>query len=108
MNMKKKMSITIDLWMEEYLCWICETYEVNCSQALCLLISFAVSSITEDLYPEFKKLSKNKEIVNMAKKINANPESKKKLETIYEFLSLNHFNGRTAWEWRKENKKPLL
>ncbi len=98
----KKYQVILSNWMEDYIKFICERYDLNFSSAIrvymCLGILFALSHTQ----PDFKIDLPTDELLKLSKK-----DSKDELqeEEIHQILSKIVFETRKAVEYRLSKEK---
>jgi len=100
--LNKKYQVLLSNWMEDYLKFISERYDLNFSSAIrvqmCLGFLYTISNIE----PDYKIDLPNEELLKFSKKA-----SKKELqeEEIHQFLSKIVFEARKAVEYRLSKEK---
>ena len=100
--LNKKYQVLISKWMEDYLKFICERYDLNFSSAIrvhmCLGFIYSLSSIE----PNYKIDLPKDQLLKLSKKASKDELSE---EEIHQFLSKIVFEARKAVEYRLSKEK---
>ena len=100
--LNKKYQVLLSSWMEDYIKFIAERYDLNFSSAIrvhmCLGFLYAISSIE----PDYKINLPMNEFTELSKKAHNN---KLQEEEIHQFLSKVVFEARKAVEYRLSKVK---
>ena len=100
--LNKKYQVLLSKWMEDYIKFIAERYDLNFSSAIrvhmCLWFLYTISSIE----PDYKMDLPAKEFAELSKKASKNELRE---EEIHQFLSKIVFETRKAVEYRLSKVK---
>lgn len=100
--MPKKFQVVLPDWLEDYVQYLVERYDLNFSEILRLEICISILSLIRELYPEFKPGVSLEDISEFIK--NYDPK-KIKREQFLRFLSKLYFETRKAVEYRIDKEK---
>jgi hypothetical protein len=100
--LNKKYQVLLSKWMEDYLKFICERYDLNFSSAIrvhmCLGFLYTLSTIQ----PDYKMDLPKDKLLKLSKKAGKNELAE---EEIHQFLSRIIFETRKAVEHRLAKEK---
>ena len=101
--MLKKYQVLIPEWLEDYMKYLAERYDLSVSEIIRAEICFAVISQVSHFYPDHKPGISNAEILD-AFKSNLGKDFER--EEIHRILSKVYFETRKAVEYRLSRELP--
>ena len=101
--MLKKYQVLIPDWLEDYIKYVAERYDLSISEVIRAEICFAVNSQVSHFYPEYKPGVSNTEFLDAFKKNLGNDFER---EEIHRILSTVYFETRKAVEYRLSRELP--
>ncbi len=101
--MLKKYQVLIPDWLEDYIKYVAERYDLSISEIIRAEICFAVISQVSHFYPEYKAGISSVELLEAFKK-NLGKDFER--EEIHKILSKVYFETRKAVEYRLSRELP--
>ncbi len=102
--MLKRFQVLLPDWMEEYIKFLVERYDVSFSEIIRAELCFSFLNTIINLCPEYKPRVTPEEIVESARLDSGNEFNR---EDLHKLLSKMHFETRKAVEYRlNKEKKP--
>ncbi len=95
--MLKKYQVLIPEWLEEYIIFLAEKYDLSFSEIIRSEVCFSILCTVTHFFPDFKSSLKPQELLEMMKEKFADDVER---EEIYRFLSRMYFEARKAVEHR--------
>jgi len=109
MMFNKKYQVLLSKWMEDYLKFICEQYDLNFSSAIRVYMCLGFLNALSYIQPDYKIDLPKDELLKLSKKASKNELQEEK---IHQFLSKIIFEARKAAEYRlfkeKAKKKEMV
>lgn len=102
--MKKKFQVVVPDWLEDYLNFLVERYDLNISEVIRLEICFAILAMTEKLFPEYKSNLSTEKITELPRTKTEDIER----EQLMRILSKIYFEARKAAEYRLSKQTSAL
>ncbi len=99
--MNRKYQVILPDWLEDYIKFLVDKYELNFSEVIRLQICYSVLCLMEKLYPEFKPGLTVEDITTIP---NAYPVEQDR-EDLLRRLSKIYFETRKAVEYRLEKEQ---
>ena len=105
--MLKRQQVLLTDWQIEFIKFLTEQYDVSFSEAIRTSLCMVISHMTHAIYPPYKCVLTEKEIVKRVRKIQ---KSNKKEEQLHKLISSLYFEARKAVEYnlvrfKKQKKK---
>ena len=98
--MPKKYQVIVPDWMEDYINFCMEKYELKASDVFRLQVSFAAICLVDLLYPEFETDISMKEVCDQVLTY-----SQSNREELMRIISKINFEARKAVEYRLKQEK---
>ena len=99
--MQKRIQAVLPDWLEEYINFIADKYDISVSEAIRSQICLAVISLVNDVYPEYESEFSAKDIYEIVSQFNSN---KIDGEKFLKLLSRTYFEARKAVEFRMKKE----
>ena len=100
--LNKKYQVLLSSWMEDYIKFTAEKYDLNFSSAIRAHMCLGILYVISILEPEYKVDLQSKELVGLSKKAGKN---ELKEEEVHQLLSKVVFETRKAVEYRLSKEK---
>jgi hypothetical protein len=97
--MPKKFQVVLPDWLEDYIQYLVERYDLNFSEILRMEICISILSQIQQLYPDFKP---GVSVTDVAAFIKSYDPKKIDREQVLRFLSKIYFETRKGVEYRIE------
>jgi len=98
--MKKKFQVVVPDWMEDYLNYLVDRYDLNISEVIRLEICFAILAMTEKLFPEHEMGITSEQISELP----TLDMDKIERDQLMRMLSKLYFEARKAAEYRMKKE----
>ena len=100
--MQKRYQVLLPDWLEEYIKWGSEKYDLSFSELIRLEICLSVLASLSELYPQFKP---ELTLTDVFKKMKVFVQGKMGKEEVERIISKIYFETRKAVEYRMEKEK---
>ena len=107
-KVQKRIQAVLPDWLEEYINFIAEKYDISVSEAIRSQICLAIISMVSEMYPEYESEFTTKDIFKSVSQFNSGMLDR---EQFLKLLSKTYFEARKAVElrlkkeWRPKGKK---
>lgn len=102
--MLKKYQVLIPEWLEEYIIFLAEKYDLSFSEIIRSEVCFSIICTVTHFFPDFKSSLKPQEILELAKEKLTNGIEE---EEMHRVMSKIYFEARKAVEHRLSKEHPL-
>ena len=102
--MQKRIQAVLPDWLEEYINFIADKYDISVSEAIRTQICLAIISMVSEVYPEYKSEFTTKNIFESVAQFNGDTIDR---EQFLKLLSKTYFEARKAVEYRLEKEAGL-
>jgi len=100
--LNKKYQVLLSKWMEDYIKFVAEKYDLNFSSAIRVHMCLGILYVISILNPEYKNELKENEFLELSKKVSKNGLQE---EEVHQLLSKAVFETRKAVEYRLSKVK---
>jgi hypothetical protein len=101
--MLKKYQVLIPEWLEEYIVFLAEKYDLSFSEIIRSEVCFSILCTVTQLFPDFKSSVKPQELLELIKgRLSSGIEE----EELHRLLSKVYFEARKAVEHRLSKELP--
>ena len=100
--LNKKYQVLLSKWMEDYIKFVADKYDLNFSSAIRVHMCLGILYVISILEPEYKTDLQSKEFIELSKKASKNELQE---EEVHQLLSKAVFETRKAVEYRLSKKK---
>ncbi len=102
--MQKRIQAVLPDWLEEYINFIADKYDISVSEAIRTQICLAIISLVTEVYPEYDSEFSAKDIYKSVGQFNSDTIDR---EQFLKLLSKTYFEARKAVEFRlKKEARP--
>ena len=95
--MQKRIQAVLPDWLEEYINFIAERYDISVSEAIRSQICLAIISLVTEMYPDYDSEFSAKDIYESVKQFDGDKLDR---EAFLKLLSKTYFEARKAVEFR--------
>jgi len=101
---QKRIQAVLPDWLEEYINFIADKYDISVSEAIRTQICLAIISMVSEVYPDYESEFTTKDIFKSVAQFNSDKVDR---EQFLKLLSKTYFEARKAVEFRlKKEKSP--
>ena len=100
--LNKKYQVLLSKWMEDYIKFVCERYDLNFSSAIRVHMCLGILYVISILEPGYKTDLQSKEFIELSKKASKNELQE---EEVHQLLSKAVFETRKAVEHRLSKER---
>jgi len=94
---QKRIQAVLPDWLEEYINFIADKYDISVSEAIRTQICLAIISLVTEVYPDYESEFKAKDIYGSVAQFNSDKIDR---EQFLKLLSKTYFEARKAVEFR--------
>jgi len=94
---KKRIQAVLPDWLEEYINFLADKYDISVSEAIRSQICLAIISMVSEMYPDYKSEFTTKNIFASVAQFNSDKIDR---EQFLKLLSKTYFEARKAVEYR--------